>query len=450
VQYRVFEGAGPLRGLTSGSTFKLTDHPRDDQNAKYLVVGAIFDAAVEPYETGVSTPARYRCGISAIAASQWFRPEAATPLPRIEGPQTAIVVGPEGNEIWTDKYGRVRLQFHWDRYGESDEKSSCWVRVSQTWAGSGWGFIQIPRIGQEVIVEFLEGDPDRPIVTGRVYNGSNMPPYDLPQNMTQSGVKSRSTKGGQASNANEIRFEDLKGSEEFYCQAERDQTTLVKRNQALTVQANRTHSVGANETISIGANETISVGGTRTTTVTKKETEIFKDAREMTVTLTEDITVNKKHTGTYHLGREVTVDGADDVLTVKGVNKNVTVNGEYNITADTHLQITQKSDSLLMQDKFALTSAGPITLSNGDCEVRLESGKIGLTSSTEISFSCGQASITLKKDGTIIVAGATKIDLSGGQGSVELAAAGATMSGPKVSVSGSGSTEITGAIVKIN
>ena len=141
-----------------------------------------------------------------------YRSPRTTLKPLVQGPQTAVVVGSSGEEIWTDKYGRVKLQFHWDRYGKSDQDSSCWVRVAQVWAGKGWGVMHIPRIGQEVIVEFLEGDPDRPIVTGRVYNADNMPPYELTANQTQSGIKSRSTKGGGEDNFNEIRMEDKKGS----------------------------------------------------------------------------------------------------------------------------------------------------------------------------------------------------------------------------------------------
>src|SRR5690606_4252061 len=137
-------------------------------------------------------------------------PERITPRPVVQGPQTAIVVGKSGEEIWTDEFGRVKVQFHWDRYGKSDENSSCWVRVAQVWAGGKWGGMHIPRMGQEVIVEFLEGDPDRPIITGRVYNADNMPPYALPDDKTQSGLKSRSSKGASSDNFNEIRFEDKK------------------------------------------------------------------------------------------------------------------------------------------------------------------------------------------------------------------------------------------------
>ena len=152
-----------------------------------------------------------------------FRPPLATRKPVVRGPQTATVVGPAGKEIWTDAYGRVKVQFPWDRVGKNDEKSSCWIRVSQAWAGSSFGALFTPRVGHEVIVDFLEGDPDRPIITGRVYNGSNLPPFDLPDNQTQSGITTRSTPHGTLSNGNEIRFEDLKGHEDLYVQAERTQ-----------------------------------------------------------------------------------------------------------------------------------------------------------------------------------------------------------------------------------
>ena len=162
----------------------------------------------------------------------------------------------------------MKVQFHWDQIGKKDESSSCWVRVSQIWAGAGWGAMHIPRIGHEVIVDFLDGDPDRPIITGRVYNGVNLPPYTLTDNKTQSGIKSRSTPGGTPSNFNEIRFEDLKGKEELYVQAERNQTVHVK----------------ASRSLSVGGSETISVGGTRTTTVTKKDTVKLLDEHHVTVT----------------------------------------------------------------------------------------------------------------------------------------------------------------------
>ena len=177
--------------------FTLEDFPRDDQNAEYLVVSASYDLEFSGYESMPdSAGTSYQCSFVAMPSKQQFRPRRATPKPFVQGPQTAVVVGPGGEEIYTDKYGRVKVQFHWDRYGKKDENSSCWIRVSSPWAGKAWGTISTPRIGQEVVVAFLEGDPDQPIIVGRVYNAEQMPPYDLPGNKTQSGMKSRSSMGG--------------------------------------------------------------------------------------------------------------------------------------------------------------------------------------------------------------------------------------------------------------
>ena len=154
----------------------------------------------------------YHCSLQAMPTSETFRPALTTPRPIVHGPQTAFVVGDGGDgEIWTDEHGRVKVEFHWDRADQKNSNSSCWVRVSQSWAGKGWGAQFLPRIGHEVIVEFLEGDPDRPIITGAVYNKSNPPPYSLPGNKTQSGIKTRSHKSDDAANYNEIRFEDKPG-----------------------------------------------------------------------------------------------------------------------------------------------------------------------------------------------------------------------------------------------
>ena len=198
-----------------------------------------------------------------------FLPPRVTRRPLVSGPQSALVVGPPGEEIFTDKYGRVKVQFHWDREGKNDADSSCWLRVATSWAGQKWGSIHIPRIGQEVIVGFLEGDPDRPLVTGSVYNADMMPPYDLPANKTQSGIKSRSSKGGGSANYNEIMFEDLKGSELIRTHAEKDQllevendrTVIVGHDESIKVEHDRTENVKNNETVTIeGARKHYVVG----------------------------------------------------------------------------------------------------------------------------------------------------------------------------------------------
>jgi type VI secretion system secreted protein VgrG len=180
-----------------------------------------------------------------------------TPRPVVEGPQTARVVGPPGEDIHTDEHGRIKVQFHWDRVGHEDERSSCWIRVAQSWAGGQWGFVFIPRVGMEVLVQFLEGDPDRPLVTGCVYNGENAPPYALPANKTRSTLKTLSTPatGGY----NELRFEDAAGREQMYIQAERDQDTLVKHDRTLTVGRHSTRDVGGDERITVHQNRVTNI-----------------------------------------------------------------------------------------------------------------------------------------------------------------------------------------------
>jgi len=220
--HAVAHGQGDAMGLTVGAQFELTDYPRADLNIKYLIVAASYTLASNAYQAGASGDSDFHAAIEAIDARTQYRPPRVTPKPIVQGAQTATVVGKAGEEIDTDKLGRVKVQFHWDRKGKEDDKSSCRVRVAQVWAGKKWGAIHIPRIGQEVIVSFLEGDPDRPIITGRVYNGTQEPPYDLPKNATQSGIKTRSSKGGNDKNFNEIRFEDKAGSEELVIHAEKD------------------------------------------------------------------------------------------------------------------------------------------------------------------------------------------------------------------------------------
>ena len=229
-QYEVATAESDSRGICTGFLFSLSDHPRGDLNREYLITSAnyaiqgdeIFSASAGGSECA------YSCDFTAIDSSQPFRSPRITAKPSISGPQTAIVVGPSSEEIHTDKYGRVKVKFHWDRYSKADENSSCWIRVAQVWAGKKWGAMYIPRIGQEVVVEFLEGDPDRPIITGRVYNAQAKPPYDLPGNKTMSTLKSNSSKDGQG--FNEIRFEDKKGEEQIFIQAEKNLDVRIKND----------------------------------------------------------------------------------------------------------------------------------------------------------------------------------------------------------------------------
>jgi type VI secretion system secreted protein VgrG len=236
----IISGSSVCRAFTSGYKFDLKDHPRDDMNSSYILTEVQHVATVGSYSQGTTpTPAHYSNQFTCIPAWIPFRPARVTPKPFVQGPQTALVVGKSGEEIWVDKYGRIKVQFYWDRLGQKDENSSCWIRVSQAWAGQGWGAMWIPRMGQEVVVSFVEGDPDRPLITGRLYNADQTVPYALPDNQTRSTFISRSSKGGDAKTYNEIRFEDKKGSEHLLIHAEKLKMETVEADSVETVGHDR-------------------------------------------------------------------------------------------------------------------------------------------------------------------------------------------------------------------
>jgi type VI secretion system secreted protein VgrG len=243
-------GSSDCRGFIPGFRFDLEGHSRKDMNKPYVLNEVQHTASVgDSYydESTKKEQEQYFNNFTCTPHSVQFRPSRITPKPFVQGPQTAVVVGKSGEEIWVDKYGRVKVQFHWDREGKKDENSSCWVRVSQPWAGKNWGAIWTPRIGQEVIVDFLEGDPDRPIITGRVYNAEQMPPYALPANQTRSTFMSRSSKGGASANYNEIRFEDKMGSEQIFINAEMDMDQRVENQSREFIGNDRSLIVKANQ-----------------------------------------------------------------------------------------------------------------------------------------------------------------------------------------------------------
>jgi type VI secretion system secreted protein VgrG len=259
VEQFILSGTSRCRAFRPGYTFKLKEHFRSDTNQDYFLVSVEHDAVDSTYFHGASAAQHYGNIFKAIPKSVPFRPAQRAIKPMVRGPQTALVVGKAGEEIWVDKYGRVKVQFYWDRLGKKNEESSCWIRVSQIWAGKNWGWVTLPRIGQEVVVDFLEGDPDRPLITGRVYNADQTTPYTLPANQTQSGIKSRSSKQGGTENYNEIRFEDLKGSEMITVHAEKDMETTVEHDDTQTIQNNRTITVDGTHTETIKKDTTITI-----------------------------------------------------------------------------------------------------------------------------------------------------------------------------------------------
>jgi type VI secretion system secreted protein VgrG len=430
--YLTAHGHGNAAGLGTGLRFKLDQYPRKDLNIEYLITQGIYSLTVDSYETG--TPGgeprgeEFAVEIEAIDAKTPFRPERRTPKPVVQGAQTAIVVGKAGEEIFTDKYGRVKVQFHWDRYGKQDEKSSCWIRVAQAWAGKAWGAIHIPRIGQEVIVSFLEGDPDQPIITGRVYNGDSMPPYGLPANATQSGIKSRSSKGGGEANFNEIRFEDKKGSEMLTLHAEKDQEVTVEHDEAvsighdrtetvghdetITIKNNRTEKVGVNETITIGsnrtedvgANESISIGGSRTITVARTESASVALQRTHNVGINETINVGAAQEITVGAAQAISV-GAVQTVSV-GSSQTINVGSNRSVSAGGNQTVTVgKNASMVVGEDETRTISGNRTQSVSK-DYKLEvSHNIVINAGDSILIKTGDASLVMKKDGTIQLKG---------------------------------------------
>lgn len=238
-------GESDCERLCPGYLFTLSEHSRADYNARYLLtsVGHYGHQSHVLDEESPGGDLSYSNNFTCIAEKTPFRPPRTTPRPQVRGVQTAVVVGPKGEEIYTDEFGRVKVQFHWDREGKRDERSSCWIRVSQVWAGETWGGMFIPRIGQEVIVDFIEGDPDRPIITGRVYNGANQVPYPLPDEKTKSTLKSNTSLGGNG--YNELRYEDKKGKEQIFMHAQRNMDVHVKNDSLENILHDRHQTIGS-------------------------------------------------------------------------------------------------------------------------------------------------------------------------------------------------------------
>ncbi|EEK7293383.1 type VI secretion system tip protein VgrG [Salmonella enterica subsp. enterica serovar Typhimurium] len=280
-------GGGNIRILMTGYTFTLENYPTAEVNQEYLLMQTLLFVQDNAQHSGQDQHFTFSTRFELHPTREVFRPQRTVSKPHTKGPQSAIVTGPAGQEIWTDQYGRVKVQFGWDRYGKMDENSTCWIRVSYPWAGKGFGMIQIPRIGQEVLVDFKNGDPDLPIIVGRTYNQDTMPPWGLPGMASQSGIFSHSLYGGPT-NGNMLRFDDKTGAEEVKFHAEKDLNTTVKNNETHTVMVDRTKTIIKNETNSIGED--------RNTTVTKNDGLSVKLAQTINIGTTYRLDVGDQFT----------------------------------------------------------------------------------------------------------------------------------------------------------
>jgi len=430
-QHERVRGTATARGIRAGALFSLTEFPRKDQNREYLVVSSRQSILLDAYESSEGEGLQYSCSFEAMDSRTPYRAPRVTPKPSVKGPQTAVVVGKAGEEIWTDEYGRVKVQFHWDRYGKADENSSCWVRVAQVWAGGNWGAMFIPRIGQEVIVDFIEGDPDRPIVTGRVYNADNMPPYGLPDEKTKSTLKSRSSKGGGRDNFNEIRFEDKKGKEEIYVHAERDMNRVVENNDVLKVgfssldggslrvlamgEGCQQIEIRKDRTEKVGGNETITIGGSRTETVGKDESITISANRTESVGKDESISIGANRTETV---------GKDESITI-GENRST------NIGKDESISVGKDRDEAVAGNEAV--SIGKDRSVRVDGEDRLQVGKkLMIEAGDEIVLKTGSATLIMKKDGSITIKGKDVVVQASGKLGLK-ASSDVTIKGSKIS-----------------
>jgi type VI secretion system secreted protein VgrG len=378
------QGAGSCSGFTPGYKFDLRGHYRESFDGTYLITSVTHSISQSVGGDGVGF-STYENSFSCRPHAVPYRPLQVTPAPVIQGIHTATVVGEEGTEIDIDSYGSVLVHFPWDR----DNKYSCRARVSQNWAGKEWGFFCAPRIGQEVLIQFVEGDPRRPIVIGRVYNAEQMPPYSDGEH---SGIKSRSTPEGSASNFNEIRLEDSKGSELFYIHAEKDKQIQVENDRSMNVDHDDTVTIGNNRNVTVEVDHTESVGGSESLTVTENRERKVEGKETVTVLKDQDVSVSENRTVTVAQDLSHTVSGGWTVSVTEDLTE--TIEGGYTSTV---------TDEYVHQSK-----------------------KITMTAEEEIKFETGDASITMKSDGNI------------------------TISGAKITIEGSGDVEISGSNVKLN
>ena len=401
-------GASTCRAFRSGYSFGLSEHYRKDANQDYVLLHVSERAEAGDFRSWGKAPLEYHNDFLAIPAKVPYRPPHRSIKPRIHGSQTAVVVGPSGEEIYTDEYGRVKVHFHWDRLDEKDENRSCWVRVSYPWAGKGWGGIQIPRLGQEVIVEFLEGDPDRPIITGRVYNAEQPVPYALPDNATQSGIKSRSSKKGAADNFNEIRMEDKKGEELFYVHAEKDKQEVVENDRSEAVGNDETIEIGNDQSLTVGNDQTISVGNDRTEDVAKNESITVGENRTESVGGNESVSIGGNRTESVGKSETVTVEADRSLQVGKDLAESVGANQTVEVGKDLKETIGGKHVESVKK------------------ELSVNAKAVQIVANDEVSLKAGKAEIVLKKNGDI------------------------TINGKKITIKGSGDVVIKGSKVAQN
>lgn len=367
--HKIAHGHSTCRAFAVGHRFdRLLKDGNKDSDGPFVLLTVQHTGVQSPdYFSESHVSEAYQNSFSCFPHSIKFHPPRSTPKPTIPGLQSAVVVGPSGEEIYTDKYGRIKVQFPWDREGKKDENSGCWLRVAQPWAGKKWGAFFWPRIGHEVLVAFLEGDVDKPIVVGSVYNKDNMPPYDMPDNQTRTGIKTRSTKEGSSDNFNELRFEDKKDEEEIYFHAEKDFNRVVENNDTLKVGFDKKDK--GDQTIEIFNNQDVTIG----------DVQAEDGSQSLTVFNSQNVKIGDPAASD---GSQTTKIWKDQTTTLK--------------TGDRSVTIEMGNDSLRLQ--------------MGNRTTKLDLGKSTTEAMQSIELKVGQSSIKVDQMGVTIKGMMVKIE----------------------------------------
>jgi len=439
--------------LIPGQTFLLMEHPDDAMNLAYLVMRVEHRGSAPISEGALEPESSYENQFEVVRATTKIRPSRSTPRPIIAGPQTAVVVGPGKEELHTDVHGRVKVQFHWDRQGKKDDHSSCWMRVMQPSAGAGWGAMFLPRVGHEVVITFLEGDPDRPLVMGSVYNGANVPPYVLPQNKTRSTIRTKSF-GGDGHN--EIRFDDATQAEELYIHAERDYNDVVKRNRSSIIHGERRQTIDrddaehvrGNQGITIDGHQHVHIRGNQRTIVDGNDSNDKKGFRGSGTTVRGKYEVDASDTMRVQAPNSILLECGGSSILIEPSKISITAGGGAKIVLDPNALVQSVAGSRVFADAnvHAQASGGAEVLLDGNARATSSAGSNLLLDGNACLSSTGGSSVLL--DGNALVSSPGQAILAAPSSSV-LGEASAVMAGPGGAVAVDGGVNVSGGSVAI-
>ncbi|WP_290004306.1 type VI secretion system Vgr family protein [Faucicola atlantae] len=446
-QSQIINASGNVLTIAPGYTFSLERHPHQASNSEYLITQAHYHFQEAGNTTGQDL-SYYRIDFTAIPKAHQYRAPRITAKPRMLGTQAATITGPAGEEVYTNAYGDIKLQFHWDRYGPMNEKSSDWIRVIQGSAGGGFGSINTPRIGEEVLVDFINGDSDRPIVVGRLYNSANPPPWGFPASAKKSGIKSKSF-NSPLSNFNELMFDDTAGTELVNFQAQKDLTSLIKHDETRTVNHDRTTTIDNDETVMVKGNRTETVKQNETITIEQNRTETVQQNETITIQQNRTETVEQNETITINANRTESVKGNESISITGNRTKSVTGNETVAITGNQNVNVSQnKSESVSQSRSISVTQNQSNSV--GINHAHTVGENLSQTVGQNLQQSAGQT-ITSSAGTTYVISAGDQIVLSVGSASLVMTSGGAIqLNGTTIEIGGSGNIHIAAPDVNIN